>query len=60
MFTVPGGRISFTSSANRKIPTLACSGGLITTVLPAASAAPSLLLAIAIGMLNGTMAATTP
>ena len=51
MFTVPGGSTSLRSWPRRNDATLACSGGLATTVLPAAKAPATLLLSIATGML---------
>ena len=48
------------SSARRSEDSGACSGGFITTVLPAASGAPALPAQNMNGWLNGMMRPTTP
>ena len=59
-FHTPGGRMPSISSASRSAESGACSGGLSTTVLPAASGAPDLPAANMNGWLNGMMRPTTP
>ena len=60
-FTTPvGSPDSSSSSPSRSNEHDACSAGFITTVLPAASAAPSLAIAIESGAFHGTIRPTTP
>ena len=60
-FTTPGGRpASRASSAKAMAPNGAISGGLATTVLPAASAGPHFWPMPIRGPFHGTMAPTTP
>jgi hypothetical protein len=61
MFTTPGGMpASSRSSPKRSNEHDACSAGFNTTVLPAASAAPSFATAIVNGAFHGTINPTTP
>ena len=59
-FHTPGGRMPSISSASRSEDSGACSGGLITMVLPAASGAADLPATNMNGWLNGMMRPTTP
>src|SRR5690606_2964008 len=61
MFTTPAGRpASRHSSPSRTASNGVCSLGLSTTVLPAASAAPSFATIWCTGMFHGVIAPTTP
>ena len=60
MFTTPGGKISAHSSPSFRLDSGACSGPLITTVLPAASAEAAFSAQKRNGWLNGLILATTP
>ena len=60
-FTTPGGKpTSSTTRANSSRGAGATSDALMTTVLPAASAGPTLVAVRNISAFHGTMAATTP
>ena len=59
-FQTPGGRIPSMSSARRSEESGACSGGLTTMVLPAASGAADFPAANMKGWLNGMIRPTTP
>ena len=56
----PGGRTSLAISTSRKTVSGACSPGLITTVLPTASAGAHFFEKWIGGQLKGRIAATTP
>jgi hypothetical protein len=56
----PAGSTSFASSTSRITVSGACSPGLITTVLPAATAGAHFFEKWIGGQLNGRIAATTP
>src|SRR5258708_33426311 len=59
--STPGGSpASSAASAMRKASSTVSGAGLSTTVLPAASAGPSLRNEMAWGTFHGTIAATTP
>ncbi|MCY1314072.1 hypothetical protein D9M70_646650 [compost metagenome] len=59
-FRTPGGKISLASSTRRRTVNGACSPGLMTMVLPAASAGAHFLEKWIGGQLKGRIAATTP
>ncbi len=58
--TTPGGRIPCARRANSSTDALANSDGFSTTVLPAASAGPSLFASVISGEFQGISAAITP
>jgi len=58
--TTPGGSTWLTISTSRSTASGACSPGLTTTVLPAASAGAAFFVKCSGGQLNGRIAATTP
>ncbi len=59
--STPGGRpASPASSATRRVVSGVVSAGLATTVLPAASAGPTLLASRVSGKFHGVIAPTTP
>ncbi len=61
MLTTPGGNPASSNSAtNSSVDTEACSDGLITTVLPAASAAASFQASSSSGEFHGVIIAITP
>src|SRR4051794_29031953 len=59
-FTTPGGNTSCSSSHTRMTAIGSCGAGFTTTVLPIASAGPTLPAMFTIGKLYGVMHATTP
>ncbi len=59
-FSTPSGRISLASRANSTTLGEANSDGFSTTVLPAASAGPTLLARVMIGEFQGIRAPITP
>ena len=61
VLTTPGGKPAFSnSSTNSSVEAEACSDGLMTTVLPAASAGASFQVSSSSGEFHGTMQTTTP
>src|SRR3984885_3957697 len=60
ILNTPGGNMPSVSSARRSEDSGACSGGFITTVLPAARGAPAFPAQNMNGWLNGMMRPTTP
>nr|BFE28801.1 hypothetical protein GCM10010200_010520 [Actinomadura rugatobispora] len=60
MLRTPGGSTSRSSSPTRRLEAVACSAGLMMTVLPAASAKAALAERVEIGEFHGMMPSVTP